>query len=297
MIAVLNMDLEPVRLVLTNEVNRIVVCEDQRRACGTLYTVVAVTAPDVRRIVAGLIAGGAFENNGDFLGSATQGEALHLVFRYRSESLMTSREGIYGVDFVHRRTMAENFLAACAETQLPPDVAVLVLNGRCVNLSETGQVYFNYFLDFADYRPGRTEGYFCQTAASLVFDVLGRPYAVSTGGQIPQYPRELVAFFKKVQLGGFSTIGAILAAVRALPDHPEQPHRGLRLVWDRILGIVASVRQHSMAIFLAVLVCITLGYAAWQISMRISAQSAARENVSYGGVQTIGEVSLADENE
>ena len=60
MIAVLNMDLEPVRLVLTNEVNRIVVCEDQRRACGTLYTVVAVTAPDVRRIVAGLIAGGGF---------------------------------------------------------------------------------------------------------------------------------------------------------------------------------------------------------------------------------------------
>lgn len=297
MIAVLNMDLEPVRVVLANEVNRILVCEDRRRATGVLYTVVAVTAPPVRRDVASLLARGAFAQNDDFLGSATQGEALHLVFRYRAESLLTSREPIYGVDFVHRRTMAERFLAACAETQMPPEAAVLLLNGRCVNLSEAGEVYFNYFLDFADYRPGRTQQEFCQAAASRVFDLLGREYAASTGGQVPQYPQELVAFFKKAQVGGFPTIGAILTAVRAMPDRPEPPHRGLRRLWDRILALADFVRRHSMALFLTALVCITVAYAVYQIAIRVSAQNAVRENTAYGGMQTIGEVSLADENE
>ena len=52
MIAVLNMDLEPIRLVLANEVERIQVCEDRRRASGALYTVVSLTAPDARRTAA-----------------------------------------------------------------------------------------------------------------------------------------------------------------------------------------------------------------------------------------------------
>lgn len=297
MIAVLNMDLAPVRLVLENGVNRIAVCEDRRRDAGALYTVVSVVSPDVRRTLAGLTAGGAFDQNGDFVGSAAQGEALHLVFRYRPESLLASRESIYGVDFVHRRAMAEQFLAACAETQLPPDVGALLLNGRCVNLSAGGEVYFNYFLDFADYRPGRTQAEFCRAAANLVFDVLSRPWAVSTGGQVPQYPRELVAFFKKAQVGGFASLGVLLTAVRALPDRPEPPHQGPRLLWDRVLGIWAGLRRHSLAIFMTALVCLTLAYAVWQIAARLNAKNAARENSSYGGVQTIGEVSLADENE
>ena len=99
------------------------------------------------------------------------------------------------------------------------------------------------------------------------------------------------------QVGGFSTIGAILTAVRAMPDRPQPPHRGARLLWDKILAGVAFVRRHSMAIFLAALVCVTVAYAAYQIGMRMFAGSAAQENTFYGGVQQIGEVSLTDENE
>lgn len=296
MIAVLNMDLEPVRLVLANEVNRIQVCEDRRRATGVLYTVVSVTAPAARRAAAAFVAQGSLGANADFLGSASQGEALHLVFRYRAESLLASRESIYGVDFVRRRAMAESYLAACAETQLPPELAMLLLNGRCVNLSENGEVYFNYYLDFADCRPGRTTADFCRAAAERVFDLLGRPYEAQAEGKLSQYPRELVAFHKKMQAGGFTTVGAILAAVRALPDRPEPPHRGLRLLWDRFLAFLAFLKRHSMAIFLTVLVCITLGYAAYQIAIRVTAQKDAKQYTAYGGMQTIGEVSLMDEN-
>ena len=296
MIAVLNMDLEPVRLVLANEVNRIQVCEDRRRAAGVMYTVVSVTAPAARRAAAAFVAQDALAANADFLGSASQGEALHLVFRYRSENLLASREAIYGVDFVHRRAMAESFLAACAETQLPPELALLLLNGRCLNLSEQGEVYFNYYLDFADCRPGRTTADFCRAAAERVFDLLGRPYEEQAEGSLNRYPRELVAFHKKMQAGGFATVGAILAAVRAMPDRPEPPHRGLRLLWDRFLGFLAFLRRHSMAIFLTALVCITLGYAVYQIAIRMAAKNDAKQYTAYGGMQTIGEVSLMDEN-
>ena len=214
-----------------------------------------------------------------------------------SESLLASREDIYGTDFAHRRAMAQSLLAACAETQLPAAAAMLLLNGRCVNLDVSGEVYFNYFLDFADYRESTTQAEYCQAVAERVFDLLSREWARSTGGQLPQYPRELVAFFKKAQVGGFSTIGAILTAVRAMPDRPQPPHRGARLLWDKILAGVAFVRRHSMAIFLAALVCVTVAYAAYQIGMRMFAGSAAQENTFYGGVQQIGEVSLTDENE
>ena len=269
----LNMDLAPVRVVLANEVNRILVCEDRRRATGALYTDVAVTDPGMRRTAAALAASGAFSANGEYVGSATQGEALH------------------------RRAMAQSLLAACAETQLPAAAAMLLLNGRCVNLDASGEVYFNYFLDFADYRESTTQAEYCQAVAERVFDLLSREWARSTGGQLPQYPRELVAFFKKAQVGGFSTIGAILTAVRAMPDRPQPPHRGARLLWDKVLAGAAFVRRHSMAIFLAALVCVTVAYAAYQIGMRMFAGSAAQENTFYGGVQQIGEVSLTDENE
>ena len=297
MIAVLTMDLEPIRLVLANEGQRIQVCEDRRRATGVLYTVVSVTAPELRRTVAACVARGDFSRNGEFLGSASQGEALHLVFRYRPENLLASRESLCGTDFVRRRAMAESFLAACAETQLPPDLGALLLTNRCLNLSDTGAVYFNYFLDFSKYHEGRSMASFCRGAAERVFGLLSRAYEPEAEGQMARYPRELVAFYKKMQAGSFTTVGGLLAAVRALPDHPEPPHRGWRRLWDRILTFLDFLRRHSMAIFLTALVCVTVVYAAYQISTRIRASNAARDNTAYGGMQTIGDVSLVDENE
>ena len=284
MLAVLNMDLEPVRVVLSNEVNRITVCEDRRRAQGGLYTVVSVTAPHARRDAARLTAAGAFGGSVDFVGSAALGDALHLVFRYRPESLLASRESIYGVDFVHRRTMAANFLAAAAGTQMPPD-------------GESGEVYFNSYLDFADYRPETTQPEFCRAAAAYVFDILCRDYARSAGGQIPDYPGELQAFYRKTQVGGFTSLGALLAAVRALPDAPRPPHRGLRRLWDSILALLGVMKKHSLAIFLALLVGVTILYAAYQIAIRVSAGNAEKANTTYGGMQTIGDVTLTDANE
>lgn len=297
MIAVLNMDLEPIRLVLANGVERIQVCEDRRRATGVLYTVVSVTEPERRRTVAACVARGDLERNGEFLGSASQGEALHLVFRYRPENLLDSREPLLGTDFVRRRAAAESFLAACAETQLPPALGALLLTSRCLNLSATGEIYFNYFLDFSRYREERSLTSFCRMAADRVFGLLSRAYEPEAGGQMARYPRELVAFYKKMQAGSFTTVGGLLAAVRALPDHPEPPHRGWRRLWDRVLAFLDFLRRHSMVIFLTALVCVTVVYAAYQISLRVTASNAARDNTAYGGMQTIGDVSLVDENE
>ena len=81
MLEALNMQLDPVRTVLTNEVNQITVCVDRKRTSGVFYTVISITASEVRRRIAYLIATtGLFTNNNDFIGSFTSGEASNLVF-------------------------------------------------------------------------------------------------------------------------------------------------------------------------------------------------------------------------
>ena len=79
----------------------------------------------------------------------------------------------------------------------------------------------------------------------------------------------------------------------------------LALIWCAALVLCAScVMRHvrgtngNLGVWLTDgLAAGLLAYAVWQIAARLNAKNAARENSSYGGVQMIGEVSLADENE
>ena len=291
------MELESARMVLSNEVNTITVCADRKRPSGVFYTVVSIVSPSIRRQTAGLMATSElFATNSDFVGSFTQGEALNLVFVYREENRLNTRESIYGTDFPHRRTIAEHFLVSCAAAQITGSVGLLLLNERNINLTPEGEVYFNYFLDFAEWKPQMGEEKFTMAAAQCAFDILTREYAVRYETDVSSYPSELQVFYKKIEARSFQSIGGILSFVRNLPDHPQEPRRGFWRILDRLSAIWSYLREHSMMIFIVILVAATLIFAVYQIAARVSANSAKKENTTYNGLSTIGEVYLGDED-
>lgn len=290
----LSLQLEAVRTVLQNSVNTVSVCVDRSRETGVFYTQIAIVEPKIRREVAGLlVTNAALQGNRDFIGSFTRGDALNLIFLYRPENRLLSHEELYGVDFVHRREMAVNLLTACAETQMEGPLGLLLLNERNLNLGIQGDIYFNYFLDFADWQPEKPPERFYSALAARVFALLARAYPA---GSIDDYPAELQVLYRKADAGAFYSIGSVLSFVRALPDAPQLPRRGLARVLDRLGQMLDALRRHSMAIFLGVLVAATLGYLCWQVALRVSARRAAQANIVYQGLAQIGEVDLGDEN-
>lgn len=291
------MKLEAVRTVLKNEVNEISVCVDLKRKSGVFYTVVSVTGAEVRRRLASMMATeGLFCTNSEFIGSFSHADSLNLVFLYRNESALSRLESIYAVGFVRRRTLAENLLVALAETQLTGSVGLLLTAPANVNVSPDLSVYFNYFLDFAQWDPEQDAAAFYRQAARLAFEVLSREYGVRYDGQVSRYPSELQVFYKKMQLKGFASFNGILTVVRLMPDAPAEPSVGLRKLWDRVLGAVCWIRRNAMLLFLVTIVVTTVIYTAYQIALRASYRSAALKNVTYIGLDTIGEVYLGDEN-
>lgn len=297
MIEALHMQLEPVRTVLQNDVNEILVCVDLKRKTGAFYTVITITAPQIRRQVAGLLAGqGLFSSNSDFLGSFTYGDSLNLVFLYRQESLLEKREAIYGSSFRKRKEMVESLLISLAETQVTGSVGLLLLASENINISPDATVYFNYFLDFAKWKPESGEDLFYARTAELCFHILSREYSIKYDDYLPNYPGELQVMQKKAQLHSFPSFNSILTFVKMIPDEPKEPSVGIRKLWERILAGWAWVKAHSMALFLVTIVAVTLIYTGYQIFLRVSYRQAAEKNTSYIGLENIGEVYLGDED-
>ncbi|MEG1972277.1 MAG: hypothetical protein RR315_03885, partial [Oscillospiraceae bacterium] len=104
MIEALNMQLQKVRTVLSNEVNEISVCVDQKRKSGVYYTMISINSPKVRVQMAGVLASDdSMASNSDFIGSFSHGDSLSLVFLYREENLLSRSESIYGTNFAKRK--------------------------------------------------------------------------------------------------------------------------------------------------------------------------------------------------
>lgn len=290
------MQLEPIRTVVKNPVNEITVCRDLERETGVLYTVISVTEPSVRRQLAALVAAGQFSATRDYQGSYTSGDALSLVFLYQPEQKLVTREPIVGTDFAHRRAIAMSLVAACAETQLGPSVGLLLLTDANINVTNDCGVYFNYFLDFSVWKPTASDQDRCAAAADRVFGVLAAPYAQKYGATLTQYPSELQVLRKKNMNRGYRSLSDILTDLRAMPPELSEPLTGWR---KRLAQLGAGwdwVRRHGMALFLAVVVAVTLGYVVYQVTARMGARKAVEKNTSYIGLETIGSVYLGEEN-
>lgn len=296
MIQALDMELETVRSVVANDACEVSVCRDRLSDSGTFYTDVAIRNPELRRDLAHrLAAGELFDGNADFLGSFTLRDELHLVFHYHRENRLSGHEEEYCTTFAARKQLSVSFLAACAQIGAQDGVGELVTEDTNVNVSETGGIYFNYFLDFSRLRPS-DELDFLRSVSMRVYDILSSGYRMQFDGDVERYPDQLQLFYRKAQARGFTSLSQLLAFVRDLPDEPEEHYVGVRRLLYRVRQIREFARSHSTEFFLGLLVFITLVYAVTQIVQRVLAGQERQEVSVYAGIDQIGEVWLGDED-
>ncbi|MCL2056097.1 MAG: hypothetical protein FWH02_02630 [Oscillospiraceae bacterium] len=297
MISALNMELEAVRTVLSNDVNEVGVYIDAKRDTGSYYTVVALSSSKIAKEIAGRMAiTGLFSQNSDFIGSFTQRDVLHLVFNYHEESRLVNRESLYAPNFTKRKEAALSLLAALGETEMSADIGMLLLTDENVNITPDGKIYLNYFLDFGKFSPSVQQDSYYREAAGFTFGILTREYAEKYDAQVEMYPHELRLMYKKMQNKAFRSLSQIMAFVRTLPESPSEQRFGLM----RLVGAADTLKGYLLKnpanLFIAAMVIVTLGYLGYQIAVRVAAGRNMRENTVYVGMQQIGEVYLGEEN-
>lgn len=297
MFQVLNMSLQIMRTVLKNEINEVSVCSDMKSENGTFYTLISITDGEISKEVAKLVnTNRLFSGNRDFVGSFTYQSSFNLVFVYRQEARLADREALIAETFAQRKALASGFLVACAETGAEGPIGELLLCERNIHVAQDKKVYFNYFLDFKEYDPSHDPLRFFTLVAEYAFDILAREYSMKYDRHVDNYPQELQAFFKKKQRNGFTSFNQILTFIKMIPDKPTEQHFGIRRLWDRICYFFSWVKQNSMALFVVVLVTVTVVFASVQIYLRLSVRRENKVNTSYAGLENIGEVYLGDED-
>lgn len=290
----LNMELEEVRTVFKNDINEVYVCTDVSKDTGVFYTMVSITSARHRKMLAEKMStDGLFVGNQDFVGSFVYASKLNLVFRYCSENLLTMMANVYLYSFVDCKSAAVNLVAAFAEAGIDPSVGVLLLHPRNINITKEGSIRLNYFLDFAEYDEQVTEEAFNQQLGEKAFSVLELNYKEKYSSP-DLYPNDLRLYYMKLKRNGFVSMGQIINTIRGMADSP-MAMRGI--VWwfrSRLRRTRGFLFRNSMNAFLTILVVVTLVYAGIEIEKRVRVSRAFEENVSYNGIEYIGDVYLGD---
>lgn len=295
MFPALNMELEIVRTVLQSEVNDVYVCTDLLKNTGVFYTMISIRDTRYRKIVTEkLNTERLFFSNRDFIGSFIYENRLNLVFRYYHENLLSLLGGVYLAEFTDCKRAALNLTAACVECGADPDLGILLLDERNINLTREGDIQFNYFLDFSRMGQGADESAYIQKIAQAVFGILELNYK-GRYDDPENYPDDLRLFYLKMRTTGFASIGHMISNIRAMSDKPVE-RRGI-LWWfgSRFRKVKNFLFRNSMTAFLTVLVVVTLIYAGGQIHTRWKIKKAYESNISYYGIEYIGNVYLGNE--
>lgn len=295
MFPALNMELEIVRTVLENDVNNIYVCSDLLKDTGVFYTMISIRDTGRRKIMAEkLNTDRMFFSNQDFIGSFVYESRLNLVFRYCHENLLSLLGGVYLAEFSDCRRAALNLAAACAECGAGPDLGCLLLDGRNINVTRDGDIQFNYFLDLSCMQEGVGEDVYLKKVAETVFGILELNYKGRYDSP-ENYPDDLRLFWLKMRTTGFSSIGHMISTLRAMSDKPVERRGILWWIGSRFRRAKGFLFRNSMSAFLTVLVTVTVVYAGVQIYTRMRARRAYESNVSYYGIEYIGNVYLGNE--
>ncbi len=291
----LNMELEIVRTVLQNDVNDIYVCTDLLKDTGAFYTMISIHDSQCRKIITEkLNTERLLFLNSDYVGAFVYKNRLNIVFRYYQENLLSLMGNIYLVSFEDCKRAALEFLFACAQCGPGPEFGALLIDDKNINMTKDGAIRFNYFLDFAKFQQGIGEDVYLDMVARTVFDILQLNYEDRYESP-EQYPDELRLFYLKMVSTGFSSIGHMISMIRAMSDKPVERRGIIRRILNRLQKIRTFLFHNSMTAFLTILVLVTAIYAGVQIHSRWKARKAYESNVSYNGIEYIGDVYLGDE--
>lgn len=295
MFPALDMELEIVRTVVHNDINDIYVCKDLKKNTGVFYTMVSIRNTKFRKLIAEkLNTERLFFSNNDFIGSFIYEDCLNLVFRYYHENLLSLLGGVYLVEFKECKEAALQLAAAYAQSGVDAELGMLILQEQNINLKKDGEVYFNYFLDFAKFQKEGTEKNDLKLLAEKVFEILEINYKAKYDSP-NQYPDELRLFYLKMSTIGFSSIGNLIASIRNVPDELKETKGFFQWLKKNFGRAKSYLFQNTMATFFTILVIVTLIYAANQIYNRWLFNKAFERNISYYGIETIGDVYLGNE--
>lgn len=215
------------------------------------------------------------------------------MFRYYHENLLSLLGGVYLVEFADCKRAALGLIAACAECGAGADMGVLLLNDRNINITREGEVQFNYFLDFSQWQPGIEEQRYYQEVAQKVFGILELNYKgkYETPGQLSgRYPAVLYEDDDhRFSVSGTYDLGGAEYAGQAGGDA-----RTSLVVQSRFQRVRGFLFRNAITAFLTILVAVTVIYAGVQIHGRWKVRKAYESNISYNGIEYIGNVYLGD---
>ncbi|MBR5509416.1 MAG: hypothetical protein IKV59_05130 [Lachnospiraceae bacterium] len=295
MFPALNMELEIVRTILQSEINDVYVCTDLKKNTGLFYTMVSIRDTKYRKLMTEkLNTERLFFSNRDFLGSFIYENRLNLVFRYYHESLLSLLGSVYLAEFKDCKRAALNLAAACVESGVDPDMGIVLLDERNINLTRDGDIHFNYFLDFSRMEHGKDENRYLQKIAEMVFHILELNYKGRYDNP-EDYPDDLRLFYLKMRTTGFASVGHMISLIRGMADVPTERRGILWWLGSRFYRVKNFLFRNSMTAFLTILVMVTLIYAGNQIHTRWKIRKAYENNISYYGIEYIGDVYLGNE--
>ena len=293
MFQALDMELEIVRTVLHTDVNDVYVCTDLKKNTGVFYTMVSVRGARYRKdVTEKLNTERLFFSNSDFIGSFTYESCLNLVFRYYHENLLSLMGGIYLTDFTDCKRAALNLIAAYAQCGADSKMGCMLLQDRNTNITKDGEISFNYFLDFS--MEMSEEENDLQLLAEKVFGILELNYKGKYDSP-EHYPDDLRLFYLKMKTTGFQSIGHLISTVRSMADKPVETRGIFPWLRRKFFMVKNFLFRNSMATFLTILVLVTIIYAAGQVYSRFVYRKAYNENISYCGIEQIGDVYLGNE--
>ncbi len=295
MFPALDMELEIVRTVLHTDVNDVYVCTDLKKNTGVFYTMVSVKGARFRKLVTEkLNTERLFFSNSDFVGSFVYENRLNLIFRYYHENLLSLMGGVYLLEFTDCKKAALNLIAAYAQCGADSEMGNLLLQDRNINVTKEGEVQFNYFLDFSTLKSDAEKESDLQILAEKIFGILELNYK-GKYDSTENYPDDLRLFYLKMTTTGFSSIGHLISTVRNMADKPAETKGFIPWIKRTFRKIKNFLFRNSIVTFLTILVIVTLIYAASQIYSRWVYKKAFEQNVSYYGIEHIGDVYLGNE--
>lgn len=293
MFQALDMELEIVRTVLHTDINDVYVCTDLKKNTGVFYTMVSVRGARYRKkVTEKLNTERLFFSNSDFIGSFTYESRLNLVFRYYHENLLSLMGGVYLTEFTDCKRAALNLIAAYAQCGADSEMGCMLLQDRNTNITKDGEISFNYFLDFSVKMSEEETD--LKLLAEKVFGILELNYKGKY--DVPEhYPDDLRLFYLKMKTTGFQSVGHLISAVRGMADKPVETRGIFPWLRKRFYMVKNFLFRNSMVTFLTILVLVTIIYAAGQIYSRFVYRKAYNENISYSGIEQIGDVYLGNE--
>ena len=291
-------NMEPVRTILSNDVNDVIIYRDTGSG-GRFFTVVFIKDRNVIEYVLELLdtVNGIESEDSDFMGVNASESRLALTFRYFPERSIDSFASVQLVEYKAAIEASRTFIERCMGSELPQELLWLAIDRKNISIDRENNVYFNYFLDFSKMPEGLTREKLADRAAFFVKSLLTDYFArMKKRGKV-KYPNSVELFIRKEEKLLFTSFADVYQDILFMIEEEKNRRRGLKGLWDRLKARF-GFSQDTIKILIVILVlAITITYVVSECrSRRIPAfmfQDGAGAGV-YSGMDVVGRENLLE---